>query len=95
MGASVSDEELRELIAEVDINQNATIEEEEFLQVCVHVCLSVSVSVLPYSPSLSLFSIISHPPSQTHPPTIDDECPEDGRGCQLKDGKYCSKKKRK
>jgi glycerol-3-phosphate dehydrogenase len=32
MGASVSEEELRELIAEVDINQNATIEEEEFLQ---------------------------------------------------------------
>ena len=35
MGASVSEEELRELIAEVDINQNATIEEEEFLQVRV------------------------------------------------------------
>ena len=33
MGASVSEDELRELIAEVDINQNATIEEEEFLQV--------------------------------------------------------------
>ena len=35
MGAQVTEEELRELIAEVDINQNATIEEEEFLQVCV------------------------------------------------------------
>ena len=33
MGAQVSDDELRELIAEVDINKNATIEEEEFLQV--------------------------------------------------------------
>lgn len=33
MGESVSDKELRDLIAEVDINKNATIEEEEFLQV--------------------------------------------------------------
>ena len=33
MGESVSDRELRDLIAEVDINKNATIEEEEFLQV--------------------------------------------------------------
>ena len=33
MGESVSDVELRDLIAEVDINKNATIEEEEFLQV--------------------------------------------------------------
>ena len=33
MGQSVSDDELRELIAEVDINKNCTIEEEEFLQV--------------------------------------------------------------
>jgi glycerol-3-phosphate dehydrogenase len=32
MGASVTEEELRELISEVDINQNATIEEEEFLK---------------------------------------------------------------
>lgn len=39
MGAQVTEEELRELIAEVDINQNATIEEEEFLQVCVCVLL--------------------------------------------------------
>lgn len=39
MGASVTEDELRELIAEVDINQNATIEEEEFLQVCVCVCV--------------------------------------------------------
>lgn len=36
MGEKVSEEELRELIAEVDINKNYTIEEEEFLQVlCV------------------------------------------------------------
>ena len=35
MGAKVSDDELRDLIAEVDINKNATIEEEEFLQVHV------------------------------------------------------------
>ena len=35
MGEKVSDDELRELIAEVDINKNCTIEEEEFLQVCV------------------------------------------------------------
>ena len=34
MGEKVSDDELRELIAEVDINKNYTIEEEEFLQVC-------------------------------------------------------------
>ena len=33
MGEKVNDDELRELIAEVDINQNCTIEEEEFLQV--------------------------------------------------------------
>ena len=44
MGASVTEEELRELISEVDINKNATIEEEEFLKVytmcsvCVCVC---------------------------------------------------------
>ena len=43
MGASVSEEELRELIAEVDINQNATIEEEEFLQVCVCGCVCMCV----------------------------------------------------
>ena len=36
MGAKVSEEELRELIAEVDINKNATIEEEEFLQVYMY-----------------------------------------------------------
>ena len=29
----MTEDELRELISEVDINQNATIEEEEFLQV--------------------------------------------------------------
>ena len=45
MGASVTEEELRELISEVDINKNATIEEEEFLKVytmcsvCVCVCV--------------------------------------------------------
>eukprot|EP00731_Ephydatia_muelleri_P019945 Em0012g770a len=33
MGEAVSDDELRALIAEVDINKNCTIEEEEFLQV--------------------------------------------------------------
>ena len=37
MGEKVSDDELRELIAEVDINKNYTIEEEEFLQVCTRV----------------------------------------------------------
>ncbi len=44
MGEKVSDDKLRELIAEVDINKNCTIEEEEFLQVsyyCVHVCVCV------------------------------------------------------
>ena len=35
MGEKVDEDELRGLIAEVDINQNATIEEEEFLQVGV------------------------------------------------------------
>ena len=35
MGERVSDRELRDLIAEVDINKNATIEEEEFLQVII------------------------------------------------------------
>lgn len=39
MGESVSDRELRDLIAEVDINKNATIEEEEFLQVRKRVLL--------------------------------------------------------
>ena len=33
MGETVSDDELRALIAEVDVNKNCTIEEEEFLQV--------------------------------------------------------------
>ncbi len=33
IGEKVSDDELRGLIAEVDINKNCTIEEEEFLQV--------------------------------------------------------------
>jgi len=33
----VSDDELRDLIVEMDINKNATIEEEEFLQ--VHIAL--------------------------------------------------------
>ena len=33
LGETVSDDELRALIAEVDINKNCTIEEEEFLQV--------------------------------------------------------------
>ena len=33
MGEKVSDDELRDLIAEVDIDKNCTIEEEEFLQV--------------------------------------------------------------
>ena len=37
MGASVTEEELRELISEVDINKNATIEEEEFLKVHIRV----------------------------------------------------------
>ena len=33
MGEKVTEDELRDLIAEVDINKNCTIEEEEFLQV--------------------------------------------------------------
>ena len=35
MGEKVTDDELRDLIAEVDINKNCTIEEEEFLQVYI------------------------------------------------------------
>ena len=35
LGEKVGDDELRALIAEVDINKNCTIEEEEFLQVCM------------------------------------------------------------
>ena len=35
MGENISDDELRELISEVDINKNCTIEKEEFLQVSV------------------------------------------------------------
>ena len=35
MGETVDDEQLRGFIAEVDIDKNATIEEEEFLQVGV------------------------------------------------------------
>lgn len=31
IGQNVSEAQLRELIAEVDVNQNSTIEEEEFL----------------------------------------------------------------
>ena len=38
MEVKVSDNELRDLIAEVDINKNCTIEEEEFLQVRVFFC---------------------------------------------------------
>lgn len=41
MGETVSDDELRELIAEVDINKNCTIEEEEFLQVDMSVAQCV------------------------------------------------------
>ena len=66
MGETVSDDELRELIAEVDINKNCTIEEEEFLQVdmtCLGFCVS-SVNcpkwgegtTLPYWPM-----VIPHP----------------------------------
>ena len=33
IGEQVSETQLRELIAEVDVNQNSTIEEEEFLMV--------------------------------------------------------------
>ena len=33
----MSDDELRDLIAEMDVNKNAAIEEEEFLQ--VHIAL--------------------------------------------------------
>ena len=33
MGENLTDDQLRELIAEVDINKNSTIEEDEFLQV--------------------------------------------------------------
>lgn len=33
VGMQVSEAQLRELIAEVDVNQNSTIEEEEFLTV--------------------------------------------------------------
>ena len=45
MGETVSDDELRALIAEVDINKNCTIEEEEFLQVSVCVCVCVCMCV--------------------------------------------------
>ena len=43
MGASVTEEELRELISEVDINKNATIEEEEFLKVYIRCVMCVCV----------------------------------------------------
>ena len=33
MGETVDESQLRELIAEVDLNKNNTIEEDEFLQV--------------------------------------------------------------
>ena len=33
IGEDVSEAQLRDLIAEVDVNQNSTIEEEEFLMV--------------------------------------------------------------
>jgi len=35
IGEDVSEAQLRELIAEVDVNQNSTIEEEEFLIVSI------------------------------------------------------------
>jgi len=35
IGEQVSEAQLRELIAEVDVNQNSTIEEEEFLIVSI------------------------------------------------------------
>ena len=53
MGEKVSEEELRELIAEVDINKNGNIEEEEFLQVG----LFVPCSVLPSFPGPRLFQL--------------------------------------
>ena len=49
MGEKVSEEELRELIAEVDINKNGNIEEEEFLQVGLFYSLqrtTITVSLL-------------------------------------------------
>ena len=46
MGETVSDDELRELIAEVDINKNCTIEEEEFLQVHMSVSLCILSQLL-------------------------------------------------
>jgi len=36
IGEQVSEAQLRELIAEVDVNQNSTIEEEEFLIVSIY-----------------------------------------------------------
>ena len=35
LGEKVEESQLRELISEVDLNKNNTIEEDEFLQVCV------------------------------------------------------------
>ena len=54
MGEKVSDDKLRELIAEVDINKNCTIEEEEFLQVqmCVCVCCQLKCSEPQWSVSV-------------------------------------------
>lgn len=36
MGEVVDESQLRELIEEVDLNKNNTIEEDEFLQVCTN-----------------------------------------------------------
>ena len=75
MGASVTEDELRELIAEVDINQNATIEEEEFLQVCVCVCVGARAFLHLYVQE-SLYSWMNQCTVCTCV-CLDDECPKD------------------
>ena len=45
MGEKVDDDQLTALIAEVDINKNCTIEEEEFLQVSPHLLKDLSLSL--------------------------------------------------
>ena len=70
MGEEVDERQLRDLIAEVDINKNNTIEQEEFLQVCYNCTVSIS-SFLPPSLLHTLFPpSLFHPSSLLHTPPI-------------------------
>ena len=66
MGETVSDDDVLALIAEVDINKNRTIEEEEFLQVhlctCIHVCVCITNTELVSKISCDVYLPLPPPP---------------------------------